>query len=100
MFTEEEIAAAKNVKKEILKPEAPEELKSLYMSGEICMWDDLQAKNLPQAAVSGSVVYENTMVNKTFSEKDMWDCWNAAKHFFTGKSQPLNFNEWLRKHYR
>lgn len=66
---------------------------------------NLQAETpaLSKGDVSGSVIpiYDNTFPNnKTFTEKDMWACWISAKHHFTGDSQPLNFNEWLNKHFR
>lgn len=58
---------------------------------------------LNKGAVSGSVIpiyLETLPKEKTFTEKDMWACWVSSKHHFTGNSQPLNFNEWLNKHYR
>lgn len=39
-FTEKEISAAKETRDEIIKGDVPE-LKSIYMAGEICMWDEL-----------------------------------------------------------
>jgi len=41
-FTEEEIKTANQVKSEMLKPETPDELKAIYMAGEICMYEELK----------------------------------------------------------
>lgn len=51
MFTEEEVKAAKATREAIIKGDVAE-LKSIYMAGEICMWDEMQSR---QAAVSGSL---------------------------------------------
>lgn len=40
-FSEEEIKAAKNTRRMIVNSENSE-LKSIYMAGEICMWDELR----------------------------------------------------------
>ena len=53
MFTDEEITAAKATRDAIVK-ENISELKSIYMAGEIVMWDEMQAKKLRQPLVSGS----------------------------------------------
>jgi hypothetical protein len=42
-FTEEEIRIAKQTRAVIVN-ENIEELKAIYMAGEICMWDELQQK--------------------------------------------------------
>ena len=44
-FSQEEVFAAKQVRNAIINSDA-EELKSIYMAGEICMWDELQQKYL------------------------------------------------------
>lgn len=41
-FTQEEITSAKAVKQQMLSGSMPNELISIYMAGEICMWDELQ----------------------------------------------------------
>ena len=44
-FTKEELRAAKETRETIIKEGIPE-LASIYMAGEICMWDEMQqAKN-------------------------------------------------------
>ena len=40
-FTKEEIEIAKQVRQQIIDDNISE-LKSVYMAGEICMWDELQ----------------------------------------------------------
>lgn len=45
MFTPEEVKAAKATRDAIIKENIPE-LKSIYMAGEIVMWDEMQAKNI------------------------------------------------------
>lgn len=35
---------------------------------------------------------------RTWSDEDMWKCWEAAKHFFRSNTQPLNFTEWLAQY--
>jgi len=57
MFTNEEVTAAKATRDAIIS-ENISELKSIYMAGEIVMWDEMQAKNLHKAPVSGSVAYD------------------------------------------
>jgi len=42
-FTNEEIKAAKQTRDAIISNNI-EELKAIYMAGEICMWDELQQK--------------------------------------------------------
>lgn len=34
-----------------------------------------------------------------FSIDNMWQCWESAKHFFTGPNQKLNFQEWVLENY-
>ena len=41
-FTDEEIKAARSVRDEIITGNMPDEIKSVYMAGEIVMWDELQ----------------------------------------------------------
>ena len=55
MFTPEEVKAAKATRDAIIR-ENIAELKSVYMAGEIVMWDETVAKNLQQAHVSGQLV--------------------------------------------
>jgi len=43
-FSPEEIKAAKSVKDRALNEHSSQWFKSLYMAGEICMWDELQSE--------------------------------------------------------
>lgn len=43
-FTESEVKAAKAVRDKIIES-GTDELKSIYMAGEIVMWNELQEKN-------------------------------------------------------
>lgn len=52
MFTKEEVKAAKATRDAIIE-ENISELKSIYMAGEIVMWDECEQKNLHKAHVSG-----------------------------------------------
>lgn len=47
-FTEEEVTTAKTVRDAIINGEASE-LKSIYMAGEICMWDEMRQFTTPAA---------------------------------------------------
>lgn len=40
-FTEEEVKAAKATRDQLVKERIPE-IQSIYMAGEICMWDEMQ----------------------------------------------------------
>lgn len=51
-FTKEEVETAKNVRKEILSGDMPDELKAVYMAGEICMFEDLMNDNKPHTEMS------------------------------------------------
>lgn len=42
-FTEEEVKAAKSTRQVIIEENVPE-LKSIYIAGEICMWDELKSQ--------------------------------------------------------
>jgi hypothetical protein len=54
MFTKEEVKAAKATRDAIIE-ENISELKSIYMAGEIVMWDECEQKNLHKAHVSGQL---------------------------------------------
>lgn len=41
MFNNAEIKAAREVRNNIISDKMPSEIKSVYMAGEICMWDEL-----------------------------------------------------------
>ncbi len=45
MFTPEEIKSAKATRDALMSGEYPPELKSIYMAGEIVMWDELKKKD-------------------------------------------------------
>lgn len=44
-FTEEEIRVAKQVKDALVNGDLAEELRSVYIAGEICMWDELRSQS-------------------------------------------------------
>lgn len=54
-FTEEEVRAAKKTRDAIINGSISEELKSVYMAGEICMWDELRKSHPspPEGALNG-----------------------------------------------
>jgi hypothetical protein len=69
MFTKEEIKTAQQTRKVIIE-ENIDELKAIYMAGEINMWNEMQAKN------------------------------NLVKPDVSGQSELLvNFIQWLQKEY-
>lgn len=53
-FTEEEVRAAKKTRDAIINGSISEELKSVYMAGEICMWDELRKSHPSPPAVPES----------------------------------------------
>lgn len=97
MFTQEEIETAKRMRATIIK-ENVEELKAVYMAGEIVMWDEMQTKLLSQATVSGNEASQSENkkdgeVTVAFAEwkvKNNWSCeysimdnklwWGRTKH--------------------
>lgn len=63
MFTQEEILAAQAARKVIVEGNISE-LKSVYIAGEICMWDELRQKNLQISDV----------IKKETSDMQDWSC--------------------------
>lgn len=53
MFTEDEIKTAKATRDEILQNDTYV-LKSIYMAGEICMWDEMRTLNIPVILTQGA----------------------------------------------
>ena len=67
-FTEEEIIAAKETRDAIIKERIPE-LVSIYMAGEICMWDEIQnSKNQNTPDVGGSL-HHKELIEKLITEE-------------------------------
>ena len=65
MFTDEEISAAKAIRDALVSGEMPQELKSIYMAGEICMWDELGRPPNPK---------EPEAVHGNEAEKEVCEC--------------------------
>lgn len=71
MFTEEEVTTAKKVRDTIIS-ENVDELKSIYMAGEIVMWDEQQAKNLQQAHVIKSLLADLPENRPLYKDSGLW----------------------------
>lgn len=71
MFTDEEVKAAKATRDAIIS-ENISELKSIYMAGEIVMWDEMRAKNLQQAHVIGRSELLLAFVKWRNEKKNNW----------------------------
>lgn len=65
MFSEEEIKAAKQVRDAIVKSDDGS-LKSVYMAGEICMWDEMRQKEADKvkSTQASSIGYSITLPPK------------------------------------
>lgn len=80
-FTEEEIKAAKSVKQTIIKERIPE-VQSVYMAGEICMWDETRNKLEEKDA-------------ELSSYRSLLD--DAVKEMVEKDKEIIEFAEWIAK---
>lgn len=37
-------------------------------------------------------------LEQSYSREDLWECWQAAKHFFRTNGQPYNFEQWISEY--
>ena len=73
-FTKEEIKTAKEVKDTIIREDV-EELKAIYMAGEICMWDEIQ-----QREQLINFLWEQYKVKKLITKKTYLEMTKHAKN--------------------
>lgn len=62
-FTEEQVRAAKQCRDTIIAEDI-DELKSIYMAGEICMWDEMKVNKISSNTMLGEGLYTKDDIYK------------------------------------
>lgn len=88
-FTPEEIETAKAVRAQIIK-EGPEELKSIYMAGEICMWDHMRKVPPPPATSPEETAEKMLKSHKDFPSEGFSEYMNG---YYNGCIHGLKYPE-------
>ncbi len=96
MYTQQEVAAAKATRDAITK-ENISDLKSIYMAGEIVMWNELNSKKSQQASpVSDAIGFAETVeLTKEIAVDFFWECvFDVQKDTYTNLRKM--YDDWLR----